>query len=318
MNHKDTKTQRSCGAVKQFIECRNSFVPLWFITLPDGGTMREIRVVLFRGVNLVPARFVCCAAVLLAVVSVAIPLSAQQTNTPFVPQPGQSGKDVVWVPTPFEMVERMLDLARVTPQDFVIDLGSGDGRNVIGAAKRGARALGVEYNPQLVEFSRRSAAEAGVSDKAAFVEGDMYEADISKASVLALFLLSSNLLQLRPKFLNTAPGTRIVSNTFAMEGWTPDETYTMPDCSDWCRALLWIVPAKVEGTWRLPQGQLTLKQEYQMLSGALGNAPLTEGRLRGNEITFTAGGVRYTGSVKGNTMQGTAGGAAWTAARVSP
>src|SRR5687768_4158325 len=149
--------------------------------------------------------------------------SAQQQDRPFERQVGQPGKDVVWVPTPPEMVERMLDLAEVTPQDFVIDLGSGDGRNVIGAAKRGAQALGVEFNPDMVVLSKKNAAQAGVSDKAMFVEGDMYEADISKANVLALFLLPSNMLQLRQKFLDLRPGIRIVSNTFGIEGWTPDE-----------------------------------------------------------------------------------------------
>ena len=139
---------------------------------------------------------------------------------------GQAGKDVVWVPTPPETVERMLDVAKVTPQDYVMDLGSGDGRNIIAAAKRGATALGVEYNPDMVELSKRNAAAAGVAGKATFVQGDMYEADISKANVMALFLLPSNMVLLRPKFFNLAPGSRIVSNTFGMEGWTADYTET--------------------------------------------------------------------------------------------
>src|ERR671919_591565 len=203
--------------------------------------------------------------------------AAAQTTT-YEPTPGQAGKDVVWVPTPPELVEKMLDMAAVTPQDFVIDLGSGDGRNVIGAAKRGARALGVEFNPNMVALSKKNAAAAGVGDKAMFVEGDMYEADISKATVMALFLLPSNMLQLRQKFLDLRPGSRIVSNTFGIEGWTPDETVTMDgDCSAWCTALLWIVPAKVNGNWRLPQGTLTLKQDFQMVSGTLGTTPITNG-----------------------------------------
>ena len=130
--------------------------------------------------------------------------------TPFEPTPGQAGKDVVWVPTPPELVEKMLDMAKVTPQDIVMDLGSGDGRNVIAAAKRGARAIGFEFNPDMVALSRRLAQEAGVPDRATFVEGDMFEADISKATVLALFLLPSNLDKLAPKFLALKPGTRIV------------------------------------------------------------------------------------------------------------
>src|SRR5262245_15758910 len=151
-------------------------------------------------------------ALLLVVTMTAAGAAAQ--DKPFEPQVGQAGKDVVWVPTPTEMVEKMLDLAHVTPQDFVVDLGSGDGRNVIAAAKRGAQSLGVEYNPDMVALSKRNAATAGVAEKAQFVQGDMYLADFSKANVLALFLLPSNLLQLRPKFLDLKPGSRIVSNTF--------------------------------------------------------------------------------------------------------
>jgi hypothetical protein len=230
--------------------------------------------------------------------------AAQQTK-PFEPVVGQEGKDVVWVPTPPELVEK-------------IDLGSGDGRNVIAAAKRGATALGVEYNPDMVELSRRNAAAAGVAGKATFVQGDMYEADISKANVMALFLLPSNMLQLRTKFFNLAPGSRIVSNTFGIEGWTPDYTETRSDCTAWCTVLLWIVPAKVDGTWQTPQGALTLKQDYQMLSGTLGTAPITEGKLHGDEITFKVGTAQYTGRVKGSAMEGTvSGGAAWTARRAS-
>jgi hypothetical protein len=246
--------------------------------------------------------------------ALAAPALAQQAAKPFEPEVGQPGKDVVWVPTPPELVDKMMDVAKVTPQDFVIDLGSGDGRNVIAAAKRGARALGVEYNPNMVELSQRNAAAAGVTDKATFVQGDMYEADISKASVMALFLLPSNMLQLRPKFFDLAPGSRIVSNTFGIQDWDADYTETRPDCSAWCTVLLWIVPAKVEGTWKMPQGDLTLKQNFQMLSGTLGTAPIAEGRLRGEEISFKVGDTQYTGRVKGNAMEGTMSrGGAWTA-----
>jgi SAM-dependent methyltransferase len=240
-----------------------------------------------------------------AIVALAAPPSLAQGQEEFVPQVGQAGKDVVWVPTPPELVEKMLDLAAVTPQDFVIDLGSGDGRNVIGAAKRGAQALGVEYNPNMVALSKKNAAEAGVSDKAMFVEGDMYQADISKASVMALFLLPSNMLQLRQKFLDLRPGSRIVSNTFGIEGWTPDETVTMDgDCSAWCTALLWIVPAKVDGRWRIGQDELLLTQNFQMLTGTLGGREISDGRLRGDQIRFTVGGVEYTGRVAGNRIEG--------------
>jgi SAM-dependent methyltransferase len=223
----------------------------------------------------------------------------------FKPTPGQAGKDVVWVPTPQALVEKMLDMANVTSQDLVMDLGSGDGRNIIAAAKRGARAIGVEYNPKMVELSRKIAEKEGVGGKATFVEGDMYEADISKATVMALFLLTHNMEKLQPKFLALKPGSRIVANTFGFDGWTPDKTETITeDCQSWCTALLWIVPAKVEGTWRLPNGELTLKQEFQMVSGTLGGDSVT-GRLTGDQIVFTVGGTEYTGRVAGDTIKGT-------------
>ena len=258
----------------------------------------------------------------MAVIALSLTASATsyaQATTEFVPEVGQAGKDVVWVPTPPELVERMLDLAQVTPQDFVMDLGSGDGRNIIGAAKRGAQSVGVEYNPDMVALSTRNAAAAGVSDKARFVEGDMYQADISKANVLALFLLPSNMLQLRQKFLDLRPGSRIVSNTFGIEGWTPDETVSLEGCSAWCTALLWIVPAKVAGTWKLDQGDLNLTQDFQMVSGTLAGTPIAGGRLKGDQIRFTVGATEYTGRVSGNRIEGTtqSGGQqrTWTATR---
>jgi SAM-dependent methyltransferase len=246
-----------------------------------------------------------CRAVLVALILTLPATAARAQDKTFVPQVGQAGKDVVWVPTPPELVERMLDLAAVTPQDFVIDLGSGDGRNVIGAAKRGAQALGVEFNGNMVALSRKNAAEAGVADKATFVEGDMYAADISKANVLALFLLPSNMLQLRQKFLDLQPGSRIVSNTFGIEGWTPDETVMIEgDCSAWCTALLWIVPAKVNGRWRIGQDELVLAQNFQMVTGTLGGREISDGRLRGDQIRFTVGAVEYTGRVAGSRIDG--------------
>lgn len=254
----------------------------------------------------------------LAVTALLVTTVTAQQAKPFEPTVGQEGKDVVWVPTPPETVERMLDIAKVTPRDYVMDLGSGDGRNVIAAAKRGATALGVEYNPDMVELSRRNAAAAGVAGKATFVQGDMYQADISKANVMALFLLPSNMLVLRPKFFNLAPGSRIVSNTFGIEGWTADYTETLPNCTSWCSVLLWIVPAKVDGTWQTPQGALTLKQDFQLLSGTLGSTPITEGKLRGEEITFKVGAAQYTGRVKGGAIEGTVStGGTWTARRTS-
>ena len=241
---------------------------------------------------------------------VAVGASAQtQTAKPFEPQSGQPGKDVVWVPTPQPLVDMMLDLAKVTPQDYVIDLGSGDGRTVITAAKRGATAQGIEYNPDMVALSQRNATAQGVTSKATFAKADLFESDFSKATVVTMFLLPSINMQLRPKILNLKPGTRIVSNAFDMEDWDADETATIPNCTQWCRAMLWIVPAKVDGSWRLPQGDLTLTQKFQVVSGSLGSGagatPIANGKLRGDQITFEAGGSRYTGRVNGDTIQGT-------------
>jgi hypothetical protein len=200
-----------------------------------------------------------------------------------------------------------------------MDLGSGDGRTVITAAKRGLRAQGVEYNPDMVALSQRNAKEAGVSDKATFVKADLFETDFSKAQVVTMFLLPSINLRLRPKILEMRPGTRIVSNTFTMDDWQADETSQVTeDCTSWCTALLWIVPAKVEGTWQLPQGALTLKQNFQMVTGTLAGTAISDGKLRGEEITFTANGAKYTGRVNGNTMSGSVSGGSngkWSATK---
>ena len=230
---------------------------------------------------------------------------AQATGTkPFEPQVGQAGKDVVWVPTPQAVVDKMLDMAKVTKDDFVMDLGSGDGRTVITAAKRGARAMGVEYNPDMVELSKKNAEAAGVSARATFVKADLFETDFSKADVITMFLLPSINMKLRPKLLDLKPGTRIASNTVTMEDWQADETSTETEgcSSSWCTALFWIVPAKVEGTWGTPSGDLKLTQTFQMISGTLGNQAV-QGRLRGAEITFTAGNTKYAGTVDGNTIK---------------
>jgi precorrin-6B methylase 2 len=241
-----------------------------------------------------------------AVTLVAVSGAAAQTAT-FEPTPGQAGKDVVWVPTPQELVEKMLDMAKVTPQDIVIDLGSGDGRNVIAAAKRGARAYGFEFNPDMVALSRRKAQEAGVADRATFIEGDMFEADISKATVLALFLLPSNLDKLAPKFLALRPGTRMVNNTFQVTGWDADATETVEgSCTSWCTSHLNIIPAKAAGTWRLGNADLTLAQEFQVVSGTLGTTAISAGRLNGEQISFTVGDTQYQGKVSGDRIEGTA------------
>jgi precorrin-6B methylase 2 len=273
---------------------------------------------------MLPTSRVCRTCLIFCLLAVAVPALAQDAQTkPFQPQVGQGGKDVVWVPTPQPLVEKMLDMAKVTPQDFVMDLGSGDGRTVITAAKRGAHAMGIEYNPDMVELSRKNAAKEGVTDRAEFVKADLFETDLSKASVITMFLLPQINMRLRPKILDLKPGTRIVANTFTMEDWNADEIATVgEDCTTWCTALLWIVPAKVEGAWTLPNGQLALQQQFQMLSGTLRRGseslPVTEGRLRGDEISFTAGGATYTGKVNGNAIEGTTtGGAKWSATRAA-
>ena len=200
---------------------------------------------------------------LIAAVALLLPVGValaqpQAAEKPFEPFSGQPGKDVVWVPTPQALVDRMLDIAKVTASDVVYDLGSGDGRTVITAAKRGARATGIEYNPDMVELSKRNAAKEGVAEKAAFMKADLFETDFSSATVITMFLLPDINLKLRPKILDLKPGTRIVSNTFTMGEWKDDETATVDEsagCSYYCTAHLWIVPAKAGGTWRLAQGE---------------------------------------------------------------
>lgn len=236
---------------------------------------------------------------------------AQQSVTePYKPTVGMPGRDAVWVPTSEALVQKMFDVAQLTQDDFVIDLGSGDGRMIIAAAKRGVHGLGVEFNPELVEYSKKVATEAGVADKASFVQGDMYIADISKGSVLALFLLPENLRKLTPQFLDLRPGSRIVVNTFGIPDWEPDVVERIDEgCESWCEAKLYIVPAKVAGTWALREGSLVLEQTFQKLSGTLTNGEqavrIEEGILKGTEISFTAGGDRYVGRVNGDTIEGT-------------
>ena len=251
-------------------------------------------------------------ALCLSVAAAAVLAQAQPAKQEYEPQVGQEGKDVVWVPTSQVLVDKMLDMAKVTPSDYVIDLGSGDGRTVITAAKRGIRALGIEYNPDMVELSKRNAAKEGVSDKASFVKADLFESDFSKATAITMFLLPDINLKLRPKILDLKPGTRIVSNSFTMAEWTADETATANDaegCRSYCTAYLWIVPAKAEGTWQMPQGELTLKQSFQMITGTLKSGANTiliaNGRMRGERISFAAGGAQYSGRVSANAIDGT-------------
>jgi SAM-dependent methyltransferase len=259
-------------------------------------------------------------------VVLAINCAMAQPAPAFEPKVGQRGKDVVWVPTNQQLVDKMLDMAKVTPQDYVIDLGSGDGRTVITAAKRGATAHGIEYNPDMVELSKRNAETAGVTARATFERADIFESDFGKATVITMFLLPNLNIKLRPKILDMKPGTRIVSNSFDMGDWRADETVSLNGgdvCSSHCTAYFWIVPAKVAGTWKTPQGELTLEQTYQDLKGTLkdGNVItlLKDAKMTGETIAFTAGATRYNGKVAGNTITGKAntGGkeADWSATR---
>ena len=229
---------------------------------------------------------------------------AQPGSKPFEPTVGQAGKDVVWVPTPQALVDRMLDMAKVTPKDILVDLGSGDGRTVITATKRGVNARGIEFNPDMVALSRRNAAAQG-APKAQFVQGDIFQSNFSTATVVTMFLLPSLNLRLRPQLLEMRPGTRLVSNTFDMGDWTPDQEISASgDCTSYCRAMLWIVPAKVGGTWKMANGNLVLEQKYQMLTGTLNGQAISDAKMNGSAITFTAGGRTYTGTVTGNSMKG--------------
>jgi SAM-dependent methyltransferase len=248
-----------------------------------------------------PPHLILALVVLLS----AAPARAGQKQDAFEPQYGQPGKDVVWVPTPQSLVEKMLDLAKVTKADYVIDLGAGDGVTVIGAAKRGIRAHGIEYDERMVELARKKAREAGVEGLATFAKADIFQTDFSHATVVTMFLLPSLNIKLRPTLLDMKPGTRIVTNTFDMEDWQPDEEASTDPCERWCRALLWVVPAKVAGTWRMSEGDLTLTQKFQFVAGALGTTAVANGRLRGDDIRFDVGGTQYTGRVNGSRIEGT-------------
>jgi SAM-dependent methyltransferase len=277
--------------------------------------------------SMMASRTLCGSFALMCVAALAMGGAAlAQPATGYTPKVGQEGKDVVWVPTPQTLVDRMLDMAKATPQDYVIDLGSGDGRTVITAAKRGIKAHGVEYNPEMVVLAKSNAKNEGVADRATFVEGDIFETDFSQATVLTLFLLTDLNIKLRPIILKMKPGTRVVSNTFMMGDWEPDDKVEAPPgCSSFCKASLWVVPAQVEGTWQMGQSELVLEQKYQAISGRLktGNviAPVTNGKMSGDRIAFSAGGTQYTGTVVGNAIDGASKGdggeAKWQATRAA-
>ena len=246
-------------------------------------------------------------------------VSAQPAKAPsapekaeFAPESGQPGKDVVWVPTAQGLVNKLLDMAKLTASDIHYDLGSGDGRTVITAAKRGARAYGIEYNPDMVALSRRNAAKEGVSERATFEQADIFQSDFSRATVITLFLLPSLNVKLRPTILNMKAGTRVAANSFDMGDWKPDQTARVEgDCQSWCTAYLWIVPAKVEGSWKSGNGELALKQEYQVITGTMvttGNGgktlAISSGKLDGERISFSVGSAQYSGRVHGDVIEG--------------
>ena len=239
-----------------------------------------------------------------------------QKSSEFLPQIGQPGKDVIWVPTPDEIVERMLRMAQTTPNDYVIDLGAGDGKIAIAAAKKfGARSLGIEYDSDMAKHAQANVVKAGAADRASILQGDIFAVDFMSATVLTMYLLPALNLKLRPTILSMKPGTRVVSHSFTMEDWEADEVSS----ADGRRAYLWIVPANVHGSWKLSvEGgesyDLSLDQRYQKVHGhvTLGSvrAGLRQVSLSGTSVNFTfvdnAGERRdFTGYVDGNLMQGT-------------
>jgi len=260
-------------------------------------------------------------AALLASAALALPVAATAADSEYTPSVGQEGKDVIWVPTPQALVEKMLDMAKLTAKDIHYDLGSGDGRTVIAAAKRGAQAVGVEFNPDMVALSERAAAKEGLSAKAKFINGDIFQTDFSHATVVTLYLLPSLNVKLRPTLLKMKPGTRVVSHAFTMEEWQADQTENVEGRT----AYLWIVPAPVEGTWRWSvagsgqrEYELVLRQQFQQVEGLakLDNGKMGQLRnvkLAGDQLSFsiheiagTSGTLRrdYVGRVSGNTLQG--------------
>lgn len=234
--------------------------------------------------------------------ALALSVTAQAQNKDYTPSVGQEGKDVIWVPTPNELIQKMLDMAKLTPSDVHFDLGSGDGRTVIAAAKRGTKSVGVEYNPDMVELSNRSAQKEGVTARAEFIRGDIFETDFSRATVLTLYLLPSLNLKLRPTILKMKPGTRVVSHAFTMGEWSPDQTESVEGRT----AYMWIVPAKVGGNWRVEgSGDLALKQTFQKIEGSAGGRALSNATLHGDTIAFTADDSEYRGKVAGDHITGT-------------
>ena len=263
----------------------------------------------------VGTRSVLLASVLLFLSVVATISAAQdQAAGALQPQVGQPGKDVVWVPTPHRLIERMLQMADTTGKDVVVDLGSGDGRIPIVAAKKfGARSLGIEYEADLVQLSILSAAREGVADRARFLRQDLFQTDLSEATVVALYVSPAIMLALRPRLLGLKAGTRVVSHQFTLGDWEADEQAIVERTS----AYLWVVPARAEGIWQLRLGEdvyeLQLQQEYQLLRGSVEHrgkrSPVLAARLRGEDIRFVFvdrnGDPRsFNGRVAGDAMGG--------------
>ena len=263
---------------------------------------------------------VLCRILFATAITLVASFAAAQSNSgpagAYKPQIGQPGKDVVWVPTPDRLIVRMLQMADTTSADFVVDLGSGDGRIPIAAAKRfGARALGVEYDHELVQLSIRAAGREGVADRVRFAREDLFQTDLSAATVITAYLGIDTTLRLRPRLLELKPGTRVVTHQFTLGDWEPDETARVENAP----AYLWVVPARIAGNWALKLGadeyELAVQQEFQMIRGTARrrsrNSPVVGGRLRGEEIRFTFidanGDARhFTGRVAGNAMAGIA------------
>jgi hypothetical protein len=242
-------------------------------------------------------------AVFLCMIFAATALSQTPTRAQceqqFAPRSGLAGKDVMWVPTLDQLVTAMLRAAKVTPQDRVIDLGSGDGKIPIAAAKQfGAHALGIEYNPQLVQLAQCHARAEGIADKVEFRQGDIFATDFSAATVLTLYLSPTINLKLRPTILKMRPGTRVVANSFDMADWQPDELIESEIGNT--KAYLWRVPAQVDGSWVFTapgKGSgfgVLLHQEFQFLKATPASASqlaVRDGRLNGVEIEFTVIGL---------------------------
>jgi hypothetical protein len=260
---------------------------------------------------------VAAAAALLVLATAADGRTRAECERDYKPQVGQAGKDVIWVPTPDELVNRMLTMAKVTPKDYVVDLGAGDGKIAIAAGRKfGATALGIEYNPDMAKLAQCFVQAEGVTDKVKIIQGDIFKEDFSKATVVTMYLLPELNLRLRPTLLAMKPGTRVTSHQFSMGDWEADETAEIEHRT----AYLWIVPAQVEGNWTFREegGKTTfgaaMTQKFQRVSGEAGMGgkmnPLVGASLRGEEIRFAfnddKGQTRtLTGTVRGSEIVGT-------------